>query len=104
MKILLRVDGRELSIQMNKESMRRLNFGKIYMINITQNLIIASQHDNQVVGKIIEPIHVWKPEKDEYEIEEIQENDTKSHSQEFSSGTDFIIERKMVKDLGITTK
>lgn len=75
--------------------------GKTYIINITQNLIVTSQYSAQVVGKIIEPIHVWKPEKDEYESEEIQENDTKSHSQEFSSGTDFIIERKMVTVSGL---
>jgi len=75
--------------------------GKTYTINITQNLVIASQHDTQVVGKIIEPVHVWKPEKDVYKSSEMQENDTNSRSQKFSSGTDFIIERKMVTVSGM---
>ena len=75
--------------------------GKTYTINITQNLVIASQHSTKVVGKIIEPIHVWKPDKDVYESDEMQENDANSRTQEFSSGTDFIIERKMVTVSGL---
>lgn len=75
--------------------------GEMYTINITQNLVIVSQHATLVVEKIIEPIHVWNPDKDVYKSDEMQENDTKSRSQKFSSGTDFMIERKMVTVSGM---
>jgi len=70
--------------------------GEDYEIIITQSEVIVRQNDRLFLRNFISSVHIWEPNSEFYDKDEIKDNDSKSPQQELRSGEDFQIYRKLV--------
>jgi hypothetical protein len=70
--------------------------GKAYKIIISQNEVIVRQNERLFLRNFINAVHIWEPDSEAYEKDEIKEKDRKSPEIELKSEENFQIYRKLV--------
>jgi hypothetical protein len=71
--------------------------GKTYEITITRYEVIVRQDAKTFLRNFIEDIHLWVPEKTEYNSTQIQDINKENMKLDFISGADFVIQRKLIE-------
>ena len=77
--------------------------GEVYTINITRNLLFLKQNGRRITSNFLGVIHVWRPDKDNYNMTEFEELDAKNRYLEISSGEAVVIfaQRKQIEVSGM---
>ena len=77
--------------------------GEVYTIRITQNLLFLTQKGRSIASNFLSAVHVWKPDKCDYNMTELADLDAENRDMEINSGEDIEIdlERKQIEVSGM---